>query len=91
MTFVLVELTSAQSGDQDPEPAGQQSGGQHRACIGLNLELSLHAKKILPWHTWSPCSVVHILFRLCKRVEVRNPGVTIIFPCYVISTLFMLR
>ena len=44
MTFVLVELTSAQSDDQDPEPAGQQSGGQHRACIGLDLELSLHAR-----------------------------------------------
>jgi hypothetical protein len=29
----LVVLTSAQNDDQDPEPAGRQSGDQRRACV----------------------------------------------------------
>jgi hypothetical protein len=34
---------------------------------------------------------MHILFRFCERVEVRDPGVTVIFPYYVISASFVLR
>jgi len=32
---------------------------------------------------------VHILFGLCKGVEVRDPSITIIFPCNDISTVFV--
>lgn len=47
-------------------------------------------RKTLPWHTWNPCPVVHILFRLCERMKVRVPGVTIVFPYYAISASFVL-
>jgi hypothetical protein len=33
---------------------------------------------------------MHVLLRLCERVEIRDPGVTVIFPYYVISALFVL-
>jgi hypothetical protein len=60
------------------------------ASIGLDADLSSYMpRKTLPWHTWSPSPVVHILFRLCKRVKVHGPGVTIIFPYYVISASFV--
>ena len=60
------------------------------ASIGLDPDLSSYmARKTLPWHTWSHRPVVHILFRLCERVKVRDPGVTIIFPCYAIRALFI--
>ena len=59
--------------------------------FGLDLDLGPYtSRKTLPWHTWSSCSVMHILFRFCERVEIRDPGVTVIFPCYVISALFVL-
>lgn len=60
------------------------------ASIGLDRSGLVYAAKTLPRHTWSPCPVVHILFRLCERVKVRAPGVTIIFPYYAISASFLL-
>jgi hypothetical protein len=60
--------------------------------IGLEPNLSSYMpRKTLPRHTWSPSPVVHILSRLCERVKVHDPGVTIIFPYYVISASFVLR
>jgi hypothetical protein len=61
------------------------------ASIRLDPDLSSYMlQKTLPWHTWSPCPVVHILFRLCERVKVRGPGVTIIFPYCIVSASFVL-
>jgi hypothetical protein len=61
------------------------------ASIRLDPDLSSYMpRKTLPWHTWSPCPVVHILFRLCERVKVRGPGVTIIFSYCIVSASFVL-
>ncbi len=46
------------------------------------------AKATLPRHTRNLGPIMHILFRLCKGMEVGNPSVTIIFPCHIISTVF---
>ena len=49
-----------------------------------------HATKTtLPWHTRNPRPIVQILFGLCKGVEVRDPSVIIVFPCQVISGVFV--
>jgi len=61
------------------------------ASIGSDPDLSSYMpRKTLPWHTWSPCPVVHILFRLRECVKVHGPSVTIIFPYYAISASFVL-
>jgi hypothetical protein len=49
--------------------------------IRLDLELSQYTtRKTLPWHTRSLYSIVHILVWFYERMEVQDPGITIVLP-----------
>jgi len=47
-------------------------------------------RKTLPWHTRSLYPVVQIVVWSNKRMEVHDPGITIILPYYVVSDVFVL-